>query len=115
MTTTPTDEYQPPTQKVKTIDSGEPTIGWTVQAPTMPVPLADTNPVTLKLEELPIPAEATAMGVDADTYMTYFTNVEGAEVVDGTLVHADSGTPVVEAPAAPAAPAPADTTPAASV
>lgn len=99
-TTTPTDEaqaYEIRPQKVKTLDSKDYDLGWTNQAPTRPVEPPEANPVTLSLDELPDPDEVAAQGIDVQTYMAYFTNVEGAEVVDGRLVTDDSGHPVAAA------------------
>lgn len=71
-----TTAYEAPKQKVKTIDSAEPDIGWTAQSSSRPDGVADRNPVTLSKDELPDPDEAAAQGVDVETYMANFTNVE---------------------------------------
>lgn len=68
--------YVVPKQKVKTLDSGEYDLGWTAQAPTRPEEPPEANPVTLSKAELPDPDEAAAQGVDVETYMANFTNVE---------------------------------------
>jgi hypothetical protein len=64
-----------PKQKVKTIDSGEPDIGWTAQAGSRPDELADRNPVVLATSELPDPAALAEQGIDPETYLANFTNV----------------------------------------
>lgn len=90
------DEYQIGKQKVKTLDSKDYDLGWTVQAPGRPVQPSELNPVTLQPEELPDPVEAADMGVDVESYLANFTNVVGTEVTDGGLVDAESGKPVIE-------------------
>ena len=65
-----------PKQKVKTVDSAEPDIGWTVQAGSRPDELADRNPVVLATSELPDAEALAEQGIDAETYLANFTNVE---------------------------------------
>ena len=82
-------------QRVKTADSSEPDIGWTVQAGSRPDELADPNPVTFSKDQLPRPAVMKEQGVPVESYLSHFDNVEGASVDEGVLVD-DSGQPLSE-------------------
>ena len=68
--------YEVPKQKVKTLDSQDYDLGWTAQSPNRPVEPDELNPVTLSKAELPDEDAVAEQGVDVETYMTNFTNVE---------------------------------------
>jgi len=83
-------------QRVKTADSAEPDIGWTVQSGPRPDEVADRNPVTFSKDQLPDPAVMVEQGVPVESYLSHFGNVKGATVDEGVLVDDDSGQPVSE-------------------
>lgn len=90
------DEYQIRDQKVRTLDSKDYDLGWTVQAPNRPVQPEDMNPVTFSKDQLPHPDVMKEQGVNLESYLAHFGNVEGATVSEGILVDEDSGDPLVK-------------------
>ena len=91
-----TDQYEIRAQRVRTLDSKDYDLGWTVQAPSRPVEPPENNPVTFSKDELPDPAEMVEQGVPIDSYLAHFANVEGATVSEGVLVDEGSGEPVAK-------------------
>lgn len=89
-------KYEIRPQKVRTLDSKDYDLGWTVQADTRPVEPEEMNPVTFSKDQLPNPAVMAEQGVPLDSYLAHFGNVEGATVSDGVLVDEDSGDPLHE-------------------
>lgn len=90
------DQYQIREQRVRTLDSRDTDLGWTVQAPERPAPDEDLNPVTFHKDQLPIPEVMREQGVDMRSYLSHFTNVDGATVDEGVLVDEDSGNPLAD-------------------
>lgn len=86
-----------PKQRVRTVDSKDYDLGWTVQAPNRPVEPDEMNPVTFSKGELPDPVIMKEQGVPVESYLAHFGNVEGATVDEGLLVDDDSGKPLSEA------------------
>ena len=95
-TKTKADTYEIREQRVKTLDSKDYDLGWTVQAPNRPEEPPENNPVTFTKDELPDPAEMAEQGVPIESYLAHFANVEGATVDEGILVDEKSGQPVSE-------------------
>jgi hypothetical protein len=89
------DKYEIRPQRVRTLDSKDYDLGWTVQADSRPEPDEDLNPVTFTKDQLPRPEVMREQGVDLQSYLAHFQNVEGATVDEGVLVD-DSGTPLAE-------------------
>lgn len=90
------DKYEIREQRVRTLDSRDADLGWTVQAPERPAPDADLNPVTFHPDQLPHPEVMKEQGVDLRSYLSHFANVEGATVDEGVLVDEESGKPLAE-------------------
>lgn len=89
------DKYEIRPQRVRTLDSRDSDLGWTVQAPERPAPDEDLNPVTFSKDQLPHPEVMREQGVDVRSYLSHFSNVDGATVDEGVLVDED-GTPLAE-------------------
>lgn len=90
-----TDEvWEAPPEKVRTLDSKDYDRGWTVQASSRPGPPEEMNPVTFSKDQLPHPDVMKEQGVNLQSYLAHFGNVEGATVSEGVLVDEDSGDPL---------------------
>lgn len=89
-------KYKIREQRVRTVDSRDTDLGWTVQAPERPAPDEDLNPVTFHKDQLPHPEVMKEQGVDLRSYLAHFANVDGATVDEGVLVDEDSGKPLAD-------------------
>lgn len=89
-------KWEPPHQRVRTSDSTDYDLGWTNQHDSRPAVPDELNPVTFSKGELPDPAIMKEQGVNLQSYLAHFGNVEGATIDEGVLVDDDSGKPLAE-------------------
>jgi hypothetical protein len=95
--TTNSRKWEAPPQRVRTSDSTDYDLGWTNQHDSRPAVPDELNPVTFSKDELPDPAVMQEQGVNLQSYLAHFGNVEGATVKEGVLVDEDSDQPLAEA------------------